>query len=45
MPYEDLTLERDGNIAIVTLRRPAKLNALGSALHFRSARSSKRLHE
>jgi 2-(1,2-epoxy-1,2-dihydrophenyl)acetyl-CoA isomerase len=32
MTYEDLTLERDGSIAIVTLRRPEKLNALGTAL-------------
>jgi len=32
MTYEDLTLERNGQIAIVTLRRPEKLNALTSAL-------------
>ena len=32
MTYEDLTLERDGQVAIVTLRRPQKLNALGTAL-------------
>lgn len=33
MTYQDLTLERDGKIAIMTLRRPEKLNALGGMLH------------
>ena len=33
MTYQDLTLERDGPIAIMTLRRPEKLNALGAVLH------------
>lgn len=33
MTYQDLTLERDGQIAIMTLRRPEKLNALGAVLH------------
>jgi 2-(1,2-epoxy-1,2-dihydrophenyl)acetyl-CoA isomerase len=31
--YQDLTLEHDGQIAIMTLRRPEKLNALGAVLH------------
>ena len=31
--YQDLTLERDGQIAIMTLRRSEKLNALGAVLH------------
>jgi 2-(1,2-epoxy-1,2-dihydrophenyl)acetyl-CoA isomerase len=33
MTYQDLTLERDGHVAIMTLRRPEKLNALGAVLH------------
>lgn len=33
MTYQDLSLEREGPIAIITLRRPAKLNALGEVLH------------
>lgn len=33
MTYQDLTLERDGSIAIMTLRRPEKLNALGAVIH------------
>ncbi len=33
MSYQDLTLERDGHVAIATLRRPEKLNALGAVLH------------
>ena len=33
MTYQDLTLERDGKIAVMTLRRPEKLNALGAVLH------------
>jgi 2-(1,2-epoxy-1,2-dihydrophenyl)acetyl-CoA isomerase len=31
--YQDLTLERVGQIAVMTLRRPEKLNALGEVLH------------
>ena len=33
MPYENLTLERDGQIALVTLNRPEKLNAISRQLH------------
>ena len=33
MSYQDLTLDRDGRIAVITLRRPEKLNALGAVLH------------
>lgn len=33
MPYENLTLERDGRIALVTLNRPEKLNAISQELH------------
>ena len=31
--YQDLSLEHDGPIAIMTLRRPEKLNALGAVIH------------
>lgn len=30
MSYEDLLLERDGNVARVAVNRPKKLNALSS---------------
>jgi 2-(1,2-epoxy-1,2-dihydrophenyl)acetyl-CoA isomerase len=33
MNYEDLTLERHGHVALMTLRRPEKLNAMGIVLH------------
>ena len=33
MEYQDLTLERRGHVALMTLRRPEKLNALGALLH------------
>ncbi len=33
MPYENLTIERDGQIAVVTLNRPDKLNAINRELH------------
>ncbi len=33
MTYQDLSLEHDGPIAIMTLRRPEKLNALGAVIH------------
>ena len=33
MPYESLTLERDEQIAVVTLNRPEKLNAIDRSLH------------
>ncbi len=32
MAYEDITLERDEGVAIVTLNRPEKLNALSQPL-------------
>ena len=32
MPYENVMYEKDGQIAIITLNRPAKLNALSPAL-------------
>ena len=33
MTYENLKLERDGQIALVTLNRPEKLNAISHDLH------------
>ncbi len=33
MPYQNLTLERDGIVAVVTLNRPEKLNAIDRDLH------------
>ena len=33
MTFENLTLERDGQIAVVTLNRPEKLNAIDRNLH------------
>ncbi len=33
MAYENLTLERDGQIALVTLNRPEKLNAISPEMH------------
>ena len=33
MAYQNLTLERDGQIAVVTLNRPDKLNAIDRSLH------------
>ncbi len=32
MPYENIIYEKDGQLAIITLNRPAKLNALSPAL-------------
>jgi enoyl-CoA hydratase/carnithine racemase len=31
--YQDLVLDLDGHVAVMTLRRPEKLNALGDVLH------------
>ena len=33
MPYQNLTIERDSQIAVVTLNRPEKLNAIDRSLH------------
>jgi 2-(1,2-epoxy-1,2-dihydrophenyl)acetyl-CoA isomerase len=33
MPYDDLIFERRGQVAVITLNRPEKLNALSQALH------------
>ncbi|MBT5773050.1 MAG: enoyl-CoA hydratase/isomerase family protein [Dehalococcoidia bacterium] len=33
MSYQDLTLDFEGHVAVMTLRRPEKLNALGDVLH------------
>ncbi len=35
MTYQSLTLERDGHIAVVTLNRPEKLNAIDRNLTWR----------
>lgn len=33
MPYETITLEKDGKVAVITINRPDKLNALSSTVH------------
>ena len=33
MPYENLAIDRDGQIGIITLGRPEKLNAINRELH------------
>jgi 2-(1,2-epoxy-1,2-dihydrophenyl)acetyl-CoA isomerase len=38
MSYEHLTVERDGHVAVVTLNRPDKLNAISRALHHEMVR-------
>ena len=38
MSYEHLTVERDGHVAVVTLNRPDKLNAISRALHLEMVR-------
>jgi len=36
-PTDEITLEKRGKVAIITLNRERKLNALGSDLYFRLA--------
>lgn len=45
MPFEFLELERDGNIAIVSLNRPDKRNALSIALRYELDRALGELEE
>ena len=33
MPYETITLEKDGKVAVITINRPDKLNALSGTVH------------
>ncbi|MCC6330293.1 MAG: enoyl-CoA hydratase/isomerase family protein [Acidobacteria bacterium] len=33
MPYETITLEKEGKVAVITINRPDKLNALSSTVH------------
>ncbi len=45
MPYENLTLERDGQIALVTLNRPEKLNAISRELHLEMMQACEELRD
>ena len=45
MPFEKLVLEKDDQIAVVTLNRPEKLNAIDHDLHLEMMRACKELRE
>ena len=45
MTYENLTVERDGQIAVVTLNRPEKLNAIDRALHLEMMDAGRELRD
>ena len=45
MAYKNLVLERDDHIAVVTLNRPEKLNAIDHALHLEMMQACKGLRE
>ncbi|MXZ90370.1 MAG: enoyl-CoA hydratase/isomerase family protein [Chloroflexi bacterium] len=45
MAYESLTVERDGQIAVVTLNRPEKLNAIDRALHLEMMDAGRELRD
>jgi enoyl-CoA hydratase/carnithine racemase len=45
MSYEHLRVERDGHVAVVTLNRPDKLNAISRALHQEMVRVCEELRD
>lgn len=45
MSYENLTLERDGQVAVVTLNRPETLNAINQDLHLEMMEACRELTE
>ncbi len=45
MPYQNLKLERDGQIAVVTLNRPEKLNAIDRELHLEMMAACRELRD
>jgi len=45
MVYDNLTLERDGQIALVTLNRPEKLNAISRELHLEMMQACEELRD
>ncbi|MER3421187.1 MAG: enoyl-CoA hydratase [Chloroflexota bacterium] len=45
MAYQHLTVERDGQVALVTLNRPDKLNAINRALHLEMLQVCQELRE
>ncbi len=45
MPFEHLQLDRDGNVAIITLDRPDRLNALNRGLQDETSSVMAELHE
>ena len=45
MVYDNLTVERDGQIAVVTLNRPEKLNAIDRTLHLEMMAAGRELRD
>ena len=45
MPYENLAVDRDGQIGIITLGRPEKLNAINHELHLEMMEACRELRD
>ena len=45
MPYENLAVDRDGQIGIITLGRPEKLNAINRELHLEMMEACRELRD